>query len=355
MSISLSIVFVALYVYRSAVSIFAQIVVSKLTKLGDAGEYQKGNYSEIYTGQIFDSTLVTRFVGYIVNTSGFTGPFFVNIIFQTIAFFGIFLLVRSVSGVYRYIFLIFFATPSFTLWSSIAGKEAIVILLVCLVLRALVKIQNGEAKIATSGLISLAALWIFKPSYFPGLLFLICIVVISSGVRQRASVSMIAALFVAALLLTFRDTIDAYSFSILPHFQGVGLSTREAYWNDPYDVFFKAPYGMFQAFFGPTVSEASRSALHMFSFVESLLILFGMSVIILVRLPTMPVYSFLTSISGIFLILFVNYPFGIMNPGSAIRYRTGYLPIILFIIIIMMSKYWYVKWFQKPESVRIHS
>ena len=115
MSISLSIVFVALYVYRSAVSIFAQIVVSKLTKLGDAGEYQKGNYSEIYTGQIFDSTLVTRFVGYIVNTSGFTGPFFVNIIFQTIAFFGIFLLVRSVSGVYRYIFLIFFCIGKFFL------------------------------------------------------------------------------------------------------------------------------------------------------------------------------------------------------------------------------------------------
>ena len=103
---------------------------------------------------------------------------------------------------------------------------------------------------------------------------------------------------------------------------------------------------MFQSFFGPTFSEVSNSVLHLFSFVESLVILIILMAIVLVRLPRLPVFIFITATFSLVMILFVNYPFGIMNPGSAIRYRTGYFPIVIFIIIVLTSRSWSIMWLE---------
>jgi len=352
MSIGFSVLLIGLYLYRCAVSVFAQVIVRTITKLGDSGTYQKGDYLLYYSNSFFDSTFLTIFIAHIFSVIGLSSPISINIAFQTIAFIGIVLLLTSIFGVYRYILLAFFASPSFTMWSSVAGKDAIVVFLVCVVLRDLVKWRNGEAKFCIFGVLSLSILWIYKPAYFPALLYLISLVIFSLKIHQIAFLSLVAAVIGAILLFVFRDVIDAYSFAILPHFEGHGLSTRPPYWHDTYDVFYKGPYGMFQAFFGPTMGEASRSVLHLFSFIESGVLVLAMFIIFLVRTPGMPMYGFITSLFTLALILFANYPFGIMNPGSAIRYRTGYLPIVLFIIVIMTSREWHLWWRSKSRINR---
>ena len=335
MSTLISIALIILYLYRCVLSVLAHTVVRGITKLGDSGVYQHESYVDYYTGTIFDPTLLTMFVGYIISDFLFDGPVFINIAFQTIAFVGIFLFIRTLSGANRVLVLILVATPSFSLWSSVAGKEAIIVFLVFTILSQLVRWNDRKISFFYLGLVLLSILWIYKPSYFPALLYLISMIVISRFVRQKAFLSYIAVIISLFMMYVFKDTISEYSFAVSEHFShGIhGLSTREPYWHDTYDVFFKAPYGMFQSFFGPTFSEVSNSVLHLFSFVESLVILIILMAIVLVRLPRLPVFIFITATFSLVMILFVNYPFGIMNPGSAIRYRTGYFPIVIFIII----------------------
>jgi hypothetical protein len=46
----------------------------------------------------------------------------------------------------------------------------------------------------------------------------------------------------------------------------------------------------------------------------------------------------------LFWILFTNYPLGIMNPGSAIRYRTGYEILVFVVMVFLLSPNLFVTW-----------
>ena len=65
----------------------------------------------------------------------------------------------------------------------------------------------------------------------------------------------------------------------------------------------------------------------------------------------MPLFGFFLTIGGLFWILFANYPFGIMNPGSAIRYRTGYILFVVLIFTLLLSRDVYLRW-QKGLQTR---
>ena len=62
------------------------------------------------------------------------------------------------------------------------------------------------------------------------------------------------------------------------------------------------------------------------------------------EIPRMPAFGFLMMCFAGFWLLFANYPFGVMNPGSAIRYRTGYFILLLTILIVVSSRATYIYW-----------
>ena len=102
---------------------------------------------------------------------------------------------------------------------------------------------------------------------------------------------------------------------------------------------------MFLGFFGPTLNEvAFGGPLQLASFIESAVLLAVLALAILRQLPSMPVYSALMGGFSLFWILFATYPLGVMNAGSAIRYRTGYELLIFVLITVIMSRQSYVSW-----------
>ena len=174
-------------------------------------------------------------------------------------------------------------------------------------------------------------------------LYIVAVTKVARRVKERAVVAIGAGLLSLVPLYVFRERIDGLAFDVIRNFSGG--STRQAFWVEKYDVFWKAPYGMFQGFVGPTVAEAaSGHVLQLASFIESFVLVGALLFLLLRRLPRIPVYSFFVSLFVTFWIVFPNYPIQIMNPGSAIRYRTGYLMLIFLAFAFLLSRELYVSW-----------
>ena len=144
---------ILLYFYRCLMAVVAENFISQFTLLGDAETYQK-SYFFIFTSDIpirrdelFEvgrtfSTLITETVGAIFHLIFFGNIILIDIGFQTLAFFGIYKFFISIEGKPRIFLFLLLLTPSFTLWSSIAGKEAIIVFFVGIICANIVKILN---------------------------------------------------------------------------------------------------------------------------------------------------------------------------------------------------------------------
>ena len=306
-------------------------------------------------GSPASSTGITDTLGWIFQRLVAGDPIGVNICFQAIAFVGLVRLLLSVEPEFRRQFAIFVMLPSFTLWSSIASKESIVVFSICFISSYLIKAYRNEYRFHIFHIFPVYLLFIFKPHYFASIVFFLVVLILTRHVRQKALLAAVLGVFSLTFLWIFRDTIDTLAFVVQIHFVGegaVGRSSRPEYWEMTYDVYRKAPSGMVLAFFGPTWREASTSLVHILSFAESCILSVVLIGLFLRRLPELPVYSvFITSLTS-FWLMFANYPFGVMNPGTAIRYRTGYVILIFVMFSIVLSRRSYLTWTGARKGLR---
>lgn len=354
LSVGWGVFFVFLYLYRCGMSVLGELVVTRLTSLGDAGLYQQNKFAIIETtrslgaSQIFDmgktySTAITQTVGAIFHSVSFGNPILIDFGFQTIAFVGIFKFITAVEGVTRKYLAVLMLTPSFNLWSSVAAKEALVVFFVGALCAFFVRLYRNDSKLGLLEVVSALGVSVYKVHYVPALVAVFLFVIVGRIIRQKVALAIGAGLFSLVPLFLLRDKIDNMAFLTIPHFLGRG-SSREAYWVEKYDVFYKAPYGMFQGFFGPTIGESISGPLQMASFLESAFIV-GILLLLLVRnLPNIPVFGFVAGVVSLGWLLFASYPLGIMNSGSAVRYRTGHLLLVFLIFTIVFSRDRYITW-----------
>ena len=155
---------------------------------------------------------------------------------------------------------------------------------------------------------------------------------------------MLALIFSFLLLFIFRKEVSELANWIDFALTAMGGdSVRPRSLIEEYDVFLKAPYGMYLSFFGPTLGEIKK-IVHVFTFIESSLIA-GIFFIYIVRgLPSLPIYNVILSFGTVFWIVFLNYPLGATNAGTGIRYRTGYILIVILAIVFILQRPQYVTW-----------
>jgi hypothetical protein len=353
-SVGWGVFFVFFYFYRCGMSVLSELVVARLTALGDTGQYQASVFTVFEVKQIFAvseifdlgrvySTAITETVGAVFNFFLFGNPILIDIGFQTIAFIGILKFLTAVEGATRRYLALLVLTPSFNIWSSVAAKEALIVFFVGTLSAYLVGLYKNRLKFGILEILSAIGVFIFKSHYVPAVLAIFLFIVVGKQVKQKAALAVGAGLLSLIPLYLFRDKVDAMAFGIAPHFLGYG-SSREAYWIEKYDVFLKAPYGMFQGFFGPTLSESLSGPLQMASFMESTFIVAILLIILFRNLHKLPVFSFFVGINSLCWLLFASYPLGILNAGSAVRYRTGHLLLVFLIFAIIFSRDRYVLW-----------
>jgi hypothetical protein len=344
--------FVFFYVYRVVLSVIGEAYVSQITSLGDSISYQgrgvfQGSGGRFDTLFSQDSSLLTEGLGALFGALSFGNPYLVNVWFQTLAFIGIYKFMTAVEPQTRKFVALLAVMPSFNIWSSIASKEAVIVFAVGVLCAFIVDLLHNRARLHWYYLFATYIIYVYKPHFAPALAFIIGTMLVARHVREKASVVLAFGVVSLAVLYVFRDAIDALAFEAMLHFPANtdSFSTRPGFWVEQYDVFWKAPYGVLQGFYGPTFGEAlSGHAMLVFSFVESFFIIAILLYCLLRRLPELPLYNFLLWLFGTFWILFANYPLGIMNPGSAVRYRAGYLLLVVLLFTVVLSRDVFVRW-----------
>ena len=357
-----SLLITGLFFYRILMAFLAKFVVARFTILGDVGAFCYGLPHEKY-GTL--SMMIDKFGWKLLFMKDHLGVFIVSTLHSVLRFeiltfcvcsaigyIGIrkFLL-EAKSGTKSYLLLILLCYfPSFSIWSSIAGKECLVVFSMGILCAELIKLYKGEP--FKPSILFFIAMWlvmVLKKPYIPFVLVTFGYVVFRRCVRisykwdMALLMGLMAAIVVGMYLLRYQ--IDKYSFFAQDVFRVSARSTRGHVFIEQFDIFRKMPYLMPLAFWGPTWAECSTSPLHLFSFIESSVIII-MFIIMLWGFPVCLVRQFrryyqwfLLGCNSVFLLLFVQYGQGIINPGAGIRYRTNiYLPVIAFVYIFSYLK-----------------
>ncbi len=346
-----------LWLYRSVFSVLGETFVIRLTGIADTETYQTRDLfssvsalGDIEFGLALQmqslATLFTKIVGAAFGFLFAGDRILINVGYQSIAFIGLLAVLRSVDGGARLALFALFTAPSFTLWSSIATKEALIVFMLGIMMAYIIRLYRNTARLRWYHPVVLLGIYIFKPHYLIPIVFLLAVTTIGNRVREHATAALVALLASMGVLFLYAPEIDQFSRSVnLWMIELGGRSTREIMLIEPNDTFWKAPTGMLLAFTGPSLEEALRGhLLHVLSFVESSLLLCVFCFLLIRRLPRIPVYNFLVFLGTVFWVMFPNYPPGISNPGTAIRYRTGYIMIIFIAFVFLLSRQMYVGW-----------
>lgn len=320
--------------------LFAVFIFSRLTVLGDTERYLEGpTFGEL--SFLYNSTSMMDLFAHGIST--LASQFGAHIFFLSLSFYGVYLPLSKMNLTNNQLVtvLFFLSVPSFGVWTSIVSKEAVSVFFMGVILASF--IDYYERRKITYRFLLFISLYLctsFKPQYMVGISSLFIYLILCRSFNLRAygklAILMLFAFCSFTVLYLFRDYIDMLSFIMPQHFESDGSSTREnTVWVNQYDVFFNAPYGMFIAFVGPTFSEALSKPQFFLTFIESMLICCAFFYLVLkATLLSVKRKSFNIHLFSVFFVvsiwlLFVHYPFGVLNAGSAVRYREGFYPFLV--------------------------
>ena len=352
------------WLYRSAASAFGQLVIMRLTSIGDTVRYQTGDlYLTMHNLMAADIDGVRTVGTYVAHSLGaifflaFGGdPIMINIGFQTVAFIGIVVLLQAAKPKHRRRLAFLLLLPGFTVWTSIASKEAVVVFALGIVCSYIVKMWYGEDRLRIWHIAAFVLLMYLKPHYGGAVGYLIAVSYAARYLKQPATFALGAGLLSLVALYLVQDTMSEIVFAkVLPQFSGHGGTfIRTDFWETHGDVYLKAPQGMFLAFFGPSPVEAfTGKSLHLFSFLESLFILCALLYFTFTGIGRLPAFTLIVGSFTTLWTLFPNYPLGVMNAGAAVRYRTGYIIILFVLATVILSRESYHTWRQGKSGRRI--
>ena len=351
-----------LFLYRILMAFLAKFVIARFTILGDVGAFL---YGEPYSKYGTLSMMIEKFGFKLLFMKDALGVFIVSAFHKVlhfevltfclcsaIAYVGIrrFLLAAK-SDTKGFLLLVLLCySPSFNIWSSIAGKESLIVFGMGILCAELIKFYKKEP--FKPGILFFIALWLvvaLKKQYVPFVLVTFSYVVFRRcfDIPYKWDVAVLTTLIaaVAVGMYILRYQLDEYAFYAQDVFRVSARSTRDHVFIEQFDFFKKMPYLMFLSFWGPTWEECYKSPLHLFSFIESGIII--VALIYMMRgffsslfLRFREFYQwFLLGINSVFLLLVAQYGQGIINPGAGIRYRTNiYLPVIAFAYIFAYLK-----------------
>ncbi len=339
-----------LFAYRCVMTVLAETFVVGFTSLGDFGGFGANHDLEITGSWFLVPEAIVANIAVLLSRVLFGNAMLVSLVFQALAFYGLYRLLSALEPWYRTRLLPLLFLPSFALWSSITGKEAILVFALGIVSAYLIDVHHGRERLRLPDLLGAFLLMVFKPHYGAALLYFFGVSISARYIQPRAFVGFMLGALSLLPLYFYYEVLSEISFQVLPHF--VGGSTRAAFWIAPDDVYLKAGYGMLLSFIGPTLPEALRAAnpLHVITFCESMILIAYLLYLGLAQIRWMSLYNLFLASFSLFWILFANYPFGVMNPGGAVRYRTGYMLFIFVLFAVVCAKQASPRWWWRAEQ-----
>ncbi|MGJ0298307.1 hypothetical protein NG744_05030 [Aliarcobacter cryaerophilus] len=347
---------IAYFIIKLFYLFFALFIISHYTTLGDMQRWTnidvRGDFFSIFLNESLFMDYFGALCSYIL------GSTFASVPFLVLSFYGIYYSISKLNiNNSQLVFLLFLLSfPSFGIWTSIAGKEAFGVFFMGIICGYIIDLYKYKRyKVNVIEIIAFYLLWLFKVQYSLAIVPLIVFIIISKKTNIHAIGKLflffIYVFFTITILYLLKDIINEISLIIPNHFRETAGSAREnVFFVEDYDIFYNMFYGMFLSFIGSTFEEAFVNPINFFIFFESIIILsffiyFLFSFIrqiILTGKLNITVLSLL--IITLFGILFVNYPLGVLNIGSAIRYREnfyGFFVVFIYFLYLELQKYNY--------------
>lgn len=326
-----------LILIKIAYAFFAVLVFARFTSLGDTQDYLTGEY--IDRNNVASTAYLMSVIG---NAVGKGGGFIISV---GLSVTGIVYLLEKARLSARDTALTFMLTalPSFGVWTSVFSKEVFVLFSFCLCTGGLIEMVKRRRRFfSLAQLAGLALLTFMKPHYSLSIyLSLAGMWTYYAGCRRELMLALMIVILAVITGLCIRYVDEIYQYTqIMPlHFSQSGGSTRHnTFWLDEWDFFTYLPVGVPVAFIGPTLPEAFHSPKLIPSFIEGCL-LFGFIAVngrraVFYR-KQLNVMGLLLMLSFVLVLFLTHYPFGLFNPGSAVRYRSGFiLPLCVFVLFL---------------------
>jgi len=330
--------------------LFALFVYSNFTSLGDTWAYFNGGHYNI-SNFLWSSTSIMGVTGFLF--AKVFGTVLANLPYLFLSFYGIYYSVSrlKLSKKELIYLLLFLSLPSFGVWTSICSKESIGVFFMGILAGYIIDLYYKRR--ISMKFIELIAIYIgllFKPQYLVVVVSIILFLYIKRKFNlKKITTFMLMLVYILSIVFIFNifyDEINQVSLIIPTHFNPDAQSTRENTLLLEYgDIIYNAPYGMFISFWGPTWNEILAKPAQSIAFFESLFIVSMFIVFLLDIFLKSIVFSkinilLIFLLSAIFiLILFVHFPFGFMNPGSALRYRENFYAFFVVFVFLIKSEY----------------
>ncbi len=326
---------------------YGVFIFGKLTFLGDSGSYLSSSM-ELSLTTLKDNTLLIKFTTALLKKV-LVIDFFVHLAYCLFSFWGLVLVLKELKlSLYKeYILVFFLCMPSFGMWASVVSKEAFSVFFSCIALVWIINLFERKPMRFSLwiNLISLYLVIIMRPTVGVGLSLLIVSLYFANlkYLNKYLKFFTILITVIVSSLVVYQLTSSFIKDEFLPLAEAYfdprsfeSKSTREfGFWKSASDLFVKAPYGILIASLGPNLPESVNKPYFAPYFLEGLVFLTTMFYLISavafkqLRRRVISVNFFLFLTFGVGLILFLNYPFGLFNPGSATRYRSSYYHIIV--------------------------
>ncbi|WP_439437678.1 hypothetical protein [Salinivibrio costicola] len=320
---------------RACYYLFAVFVYSKFSQLGDTQAYVNGGY--LYREDFSSTAYIMSLIG------GTIGSFGTALLAIALSSYALYFLYNKIdyiaTNLSKKIILFIIISPSLGIWTSIFSKEMFLLFFMSLAVGALIDFHRGRCNIMIA-VLSFLVVTFMKPHY--SLALYLSWIAISLNKLDIKGYRMLFGLGVSILLVFYVgfikiDTIYEYTQLLVNNYFVNGESSRENnFWIGTYDFFSYAPTGITKAFIGPTLFEAIERPIFIPYFIEGFFLY-----IIVIYLMLRSIFH-RNNIHGLYLalffsfslwLLFAHYPVGVINPGSAIRYRSGFIyPMVIFLV-----------------------
>lgn len=265
---------------------------------------------------------------------------------------------------YKYLHKLSFWTclllPHFVVWSSAAGKEVIAITAFMLVVKSCVDIAVYNRTKPTQTVIALFLGLVMRPHYFIPYFFLVISTYVSRRIKigkfpnlsqgfWLASLGVFLGLCAAILTLSYNywiDFLDYVMYASKAYFLAydAGSNRWDVSWSALPDFFGNLWWGMPASIIGPTIAEALKRPIFIPIFLEGLLS-FYLIFYLLLRLLKLskkePQYRYVIIfcfVTTLIIALTIHYPFGLFNPGSAVRYKQSLAPLFYFYPLLFIAE-----------------
>jgi hypothetical protein len=321
----------ALFMIKLLGVFFATKIFASYSPLVDSTLY----LSNFYTNEFIFRTIIVQALANFL--SGIAGPFFAHLIFGLFSVIGFFYYYAR--GGRSWLILLFLLLPSSFVWTSIVGKEALFFggMGLCLFIWSKILVERLDW-LDWAGLIFGISLCLFmRPHYGIALLWLF----VSTSLLKHFGGSAAVLLFISYICFGLVIYYFAWDQLLDRGFGGIDSAGRASRF-DSFDIEpnsiqglekFKdlVPLGIIFGVVGPLPSELINRIEFFPFFVEGVLVLMFPFIIVLIMHkldfcfnPLFFRIFWWCLLPGIFFLMVIHAPFGILNPGSAIRWRTNF-------------------------------